>query len=227
MSSVRHERCDQPLRPRSLRNTLRAQPRPLSLSLSLVSRTQTEKVFADFERRINEILPCSGGGTAAGGAAGGVRQRGAHNGHSAAPGSAMAAAAAEQAETGSLIFAATGAAPVALSTNRDCSLRMRLGASKSNGLLTRDEEELLRQHLKRKHAASILSLKEEFMRKRNKGKLPKDATSALKTWWVSNLVWPYPTVRLATAPDGALRVLLQQVQLHRQLTMGIPSWHVG
>ena len=68
-------------------------------------------------------------------------------------------------------------------------------AGAASGLLGRDEEELLRAHLKRKHAASILSLKEEFMRARKKGKLPKDATSALKSWWTGNLVWPYPTAR--------------------------------
>ena len=33
------------------------------------------------------------------------------------------------------------------------------------------------------------------MRKRKKGKLPKDATTSLKTWWTANLVWPYPSVR--------------------------------
>lgn len=47
-------------------------------------------------------------------------------------------------------------------------------------------------HLKRRHAACILSLREEFLRKRKKGKLPQDATSTLKEWWQANLVWPYP-----------------------------------
>jgi len=75
------------------------------------------------------------------------------------------------------------------------------------GLLGREEEEQLRQHLKRKHAASILSLKEEFMRARKKGKLPKDATSALKTWWSANLVWPYPT-------DDDKRILGDETGLH-------------
>ena len=70
----------------------------------------------------------------------------------------------------------------------------RIAGEAQPGGLGRDAEELLRQHLKRKHAASILSLKEEFMRKRKKGKLPKDATEALKAWWQSNLVWPYPSV---------------------------------
>jgi hypothetical protein len=102
-----------------------------------------------------------------GGAAGGAR-----NGMPIS-GSALAACAAAQAQSGSLILAATGEA--------------------SQGGLGRDAEELLRQHLKRRHAASILSLKEEFLRKRKKGKLPKDATSALKAWWQANLVWPYPT----------------------------------
>jgi hypothetical protein len=68
---------------------------------------QTENVFSDFERRINEILPVGQTGDGAAGDGGG-RQRGPHHGHSPAPGSAMAAAAAAQAETGSLIHAATG-----------------------------------------------------------------------------------------------------------------------
>jgi hypothetical protein len=38
------------------------------------------------------------------------------------------------------------------------------------------------------------------MRKRKKGKLPKDATSALKAWWQGNLVWPYPSVRAPSHP---------------------------
>jgi hypothetical protein len=64
------------------------------------------------------------------------------------------------------------------------------------GALGREAEELLlRQHLKRHHAASILSLKEEFMRKRKSSKLPNDSITSLKTWWTSNFVWPYPSVR--------------------------------
>ena len=112
----------------------------------------------------------------------------------------MAACAAAQAQSGSLIAEATGA------------------AGKSGGLLGRDEEEMLRQHLKRKHAASILSLKEEFLRKRKKGKLPKDATSALKTWWLSNLVWPYPTVRGGGGPRSFQALTLPT---HRRMTSAL------
>jgi len=77
------------------------------------------------------------------------------------------------------------------------------GEAKPGGL-GRDAEELLRAHLKRRHAASILSLKEEFLRKRKKGKLPKDATSSLKAWWQANLVWPYPSVRAPPVRGGVL-----------------------
>lgn len=66
--------------------------------------------------------------------------------------------------------------------------------------LGRDAEELLLQHLKRHHAASILSLKAEFVRKRKNGKLPKDAITLLKAWWTSNFVWPYPSVRAPRSP---------------------------
>ena len=115
-------------------------------------------------------------------------------------GSALAACAVAQAQSGSLILAATGA-PAAAPTpvhslvplTHVCCIAA--GEVKLGGL-GRDAEELLRQHLKRRHAASLLSLKEEFMRKRKKGRLPKDATEALKAWWQSNLVWPYPSVRV-------------------------------
>jgi hypothetical protein len=51
----------------------------------------------------------------------------------------------------------------------------------------------LRETLKRKYAASILTLKDEFLKKRKKGKLPSAATDFLKTWWREKVVWPYPT----------------------------------
>jgi hypothetical protein len=62
----------------------------------------------------------------------------------------------------------------------------------------------LRETLKRKYAASILSLKENFLKKRKTGKLPTSATELLKTWWRAHVVWPYPgeeekkTLMLAT-----------------------------
>ena len=87
----------------------------------------------------------------------------------------------------------------------------------------RDAEEMLRAHLKRKHAAAILSLKEEFTRKRKKGKLPKDATTALKTWWQGNLVWPYPSVRGSDGCAGgaqAVRLTQRRAQDEEKRTLG-------
>lgn len=53
----------------------------------------------------------------------------------------------------------------------------------------------------------------DFAKKRRKGKLPSEATEALKSWWEANIDNPYPTVRLSkvssrfpTVPD-ALRHL--------------------
>ena len=53
--------------------------------------------------------------------------------------------------------------------------------------------ETLRETLKRKYAASILTLKDEFLKKRKKGKLPAAATEALKRWWRARVAWPYPS----------------------------------
>ena len=72
---------------------------------------------------------------------------------------------------------------------------VRPGDAAQGGFVPRHAEEQVHQHLKRRHAACILSLRDEFMRKRKKGKLPSEATTTMKTWWESNVVWPYPTVR--------------------------------
>ena len=61
------------------------------------------------------------------------------------------------------------------------------------------------------------------MRKRKKGKLPKDATTALKTWWTSNLVWPYPSVRARAAPhvlESPLTTQLSRAQDDDKRTLG-------
>jgi hypothetical protein len=61
------------------------------------------------------------------------------------------------------------------------------------------------------------------MRKRKKGKLPKDATTALKTWWTSNLVWPYPSVCARAAPhvlESPLTTQLSRAQDDDKRTLG-------
>ncbi|XP_073123431.1 homeobox protein knotted-1-like 1 isoform X2 [Henckelia pumila] len=54
-----------------------------------------------------------------------------------------------------------------------------------------DEE--LKQMLMRKYSGYLSSLRKEFLKKRKKGKLPKNARTALLHWWSTHYRWPYPT----------------------------------
>ncbi|CAI9103528.1 OLC1v1002027C2 [Oldenlandia corymbosa var. corymbosa] len=53
----------------------------------------------------------------------------------------------------------------------------------------------LKEMLMRKYSGYLSTLRKEFLKKRKKGKLPKDARVALMDWWNSHYRWPYPTVR--------------------------------
>ncbi|XVE89559.1 hypothetical protein DITRI_Ditri20bG0005800 [Diplodiscus trichospermus] len=47
--------------------------------------------------------------------------------------------------------------------------------------------------LMRKYSGYLSSLRKEFLKKRKKGKLPKDARMILLDWWNNHYRWPYPT----------------------------------
>lgn len=51
----------------------------------------------------------------------------------------------------------------------------------------------LKEMLMRKYSGYLSSLRKEFLKKRKKGKLPKDARNALLDWWNTHNRWPYPT----------------------------------
>ncbi|KAL6850028.1 hypothetical protein ACP4OV_020655 [Aristida adscensionis] len=59
----------------------------------------------------------------------------------------------------------------------------------------------LKEMLLKKYSGCLSRLRSEFLKKRKKGKLPKDARSVLLEWWNTHYRWPYPTeedkVRLA------------------------------
>ncbi|XP_010267996.1 PREDICTED: homeobox protein knotted-1-like 1 isoform X2 [Nelumbo nucifera] len=57
--------------------------------------------------------------------------------------------------------------------------------------LTGDKE--LKEMLLRKYSGYLSSLRKEFLKKRKKGKLPKDARMTLLDWWNAHYRWPYPT----------------------------------
>ncbi|KAL8119461.1 homeobox protein SHOOT MERISTEMLESS-like [Apium graveolens] len=55
------------------------------------------------------------------------------------------------------------------------------------------EDRKLKGQLLRKYSGYLGNLKQEFMKKRKKGKLPKEARQQLMDWWSRNYKWPYPS----------------------------------
>ncbi|XP_004302238.1 PREDICTED: homeobox protein knotted-1-like 1 isoform X1 [Fragaria vesca subsp. vesca] len=51
----------------------------------------------------------------------------------------------------------------------------------------------LKDMLLHKYSGYLGKLKKDFLKSRKKGKLPKDARSALMDWWNTHYRWPYPT----------------------------------
>ena len=56
------------------------------------------------------------------------------------------------------------------------------------------EDQKLKERLLQKYRGHIHKLRQQFMRKRKKGKLPKEARQRLLEWWNQHYKWPYPTV---------------------------------
>lgn len=59
----------------------------------------------------------------------------------------------------------------------------------------RAEEKELKYQLLKKYSGYISSLRQEFSKKKKKGKLPKEARQKLLSWWELHYKWPYPSVR--------------------------------
>lgn len=68
------------------------------------------------------------------------------------------------------------------------------------------EDRELKTQLLRKYSGYLGSLKQEFMKKRKKGKLPKEARQQLLDWWSRHYKWPYPSEsqKLALAESTGL-----------------------
>lgn len=56
------------------------------------------------------------------------------------------------------------------------------------------EDRELKGQLLRKYSGYLGNLKQEFMKKKKKGKLPKEARQQLLDWWNVHYKWPYPSV---------------------------------
>lgn len=57
----------------------------------------------------------------------------------------------------------------------------------------REGDNELKEMLMRKYSGYLSSLRKEFLKKRKKGKLPKEARIVLLDWWNTHYRWPYPT----------------------------------
>lgn len=56
------------------------------------------------------------------------------------------------------------------------------------------EDKELKGQLLRRYSGYLGNLKQEFLKKRKKGKLPKEARQQLVEWWTRHYKWPYPSV---------------------------------
>ncbi|KAK7397115.1 hypothetical protein VNO78_18282 [Psophocarpus tetragonolobus] len=54
-------------------------------------------------------------------------------------------------------------------------------------------DQKIKEMLLRKYSGHFGSLRKEFLKRRKKGKLPRDARIALMDWWNTHHRWPYPT----------------------------------
>lgn len=70
----------------------------------------------------------------------------------------------------------------------------------------RAEDRELKDQLLRKYSGYFSSLKQEFLKKKKKGKLPKEARQKLLEWWNVHYKWPYPseTDKVALAESTGL-----------------------
>jgi ELK domain len=69
------------------------------------------------------------------------------------------------------------------------------GEGDAQGIDPRAEEKELKYQLLKKYSGYISSLRQEFSKKKKKGKLPKEARQKLLSWWELHYKWPYPSVR--------------------------------
>lgn len=58
----------------------------------------------------------------------------------------------------------------------------------------RAEDKELKYQLLKKYSGYLSSLRQEFSKKKKKGKLPKEARQKLLHWWELHYKWPYPSV---------------------------------
>ena len=56
------------------------------------------------------------------------------------------------------------------------------------------EDRELKDKLFHRYSGCVSSLMNEFLKRKKKGKLPREAKQILHDWWTTHFKWPYPTV---------------------------------
>ncbi|XAR49262.1 hypothetical protein NMG60_11032391 [Bertholletia excelsa] len=82
---------------------------------------------------------------------------------------------------------------VAGTSDEDLSCGEVEPAESQESSVSRQADCELKEMLLRKYSGYLSNLRKEFLKKRKKGKLPKDARLVLLDWWNSHYRWPYPT----------------------------------
>ena len=72
------------------------------------------------------------------------------------------------------------------------------------------EDKELKHQLLRKYGGYLGGLRQEFSKRKKKGKLPKEARQKLLHWWELHYKWPYPSV---SRPYISIHALLIQALL--------------
>ncbi|CAK9316196.1 unnamed protein product [Citrullus colocynthis] len=73
------------------------------------------------------------------------------------------------------------------------------------------EEKELKGQLLRKYSGYLGSLKQEFLKKKKNGKLPKEARQQLLDWWSRHYKWPYPSESQKVALAESTGLDLKQI----------------
>ncbi|KAA8526538.1 hypothetical protein F0562_008259 [Nyssa sinensis] len=76
---------------------------------------------------------------------------------------------------------------------RNGSYEEEIEATNGNCIDPQAEDRELKGQLLRKYSGYLGSLKQEFQKKKKKGKLPKEARQQLLDWWSRHYKWPYPS----------------------------------
>ncbi|KAL0560083.1 hypothetical protein IC582_000477 [Cucumis melo] len=97
-----------------------------------------------------------------------------------------------------------------LVAQNDCSKEIEVDMNE-NYIDPQAEVKELKGQLLRKYSGYLGSLKQEFLKKKKNGKLPKEARQQLLDWWSRHYKWPYPSESQKVALAESTGLDLKQI----------------